>query len=248
MSATNRGRTAATYAIVLTIGLIGASCDQSTGLRRGPPVSELIVSGQNQVGLVGHQLAEPVTVKVTDVWGTAIESQPVVFKVLSGGGTVPNELVKTSPDGEATMTWTLGTSSSENQVLQVQVIDEISRALLLIAEVHATAQPGNVSSLQKTAGDNQAATVGTAVAIAPTVKAVDQYGNPVSGMDVVWRVVTGGGTIAGGATATSKTDTTGIAVPPGAWKLGPAVGANTLTATVTGVAAATFTASGVVGP
>ena len=248
MSAMNRGLTVARCAAVLTIGLVGVSCDQSTGLRRGPPVSELIVSGQNQVGVVGHQLADPVTVKVTDVWGTPIESQPVVFKVLSGGGTVPNELVKTSPDGEATMAWTLGTSSSENQVLQVQVIDEQSRALLLITEVHATAQPGNVSSLQKTAGDNQTATVGTAVAVAPAVKAVDQYGNPVSGVDVVWRVVTGGGTIAGGVTATSKTDASGAAVAPGAWKLGPTAGANTLTGTIAGVVPATFFASGLAEP
>lgn len=244
MSATNRGLIAARYAVVLTIGLIGASCDQSIGLRSGPPTSELIVSGQNQVGQVGHQLAEPVTVKVTDSWNTPIDNQPVVFKVLSGGGTVPNLVVRTSPDGVAISTWTLGTSSSEDQVLQVQVIDEITRDLLLITEVHATAQPGNVSSLQKTAGDNQTAKVGTAVAIVPTVKAVDQYGNPVSGLDVAWRVVTGGGTIAGGVTATSKTDTTGVAVPPGAWKLGPAVGSNTLTATVTDVAAVTFTATG----
>lgn len=248
MSATNRVRIAASYAIVLTIALIGASCDQSVGLQSGPPVSELIVSGQDQVGLVGHQLPEPVTVKVADAWNTPIENQPVVFKVLSGGGTVPTLLVRTSPDGVAMSNWTLGTSSSEDQVLQVQVINEITRDLLLIAEVHATAQPGNVSSLQKTAGDNQTATVGTAVAIAPTVKAVDQYGNPVSGVDVVWRVVTGGGTIAGGVTATSKTDVSGIAVPSGAWKLGPAPGANTLTATVSSVAAMTFSASGIVGP
>jgi len=248
MSANNRGRIAAQYAAVLTVGLIGASCDQSLGLRTGPPVSEIVVSGQDQVGAVGHQLTEPVTVRILDAWQSPIYNQPVVFKVISGGGTVPTEVVRTSADGVSMTTWTLGTSSSQSQVLQVQVIDEISRGILLLAEFHATAQPGAPSSLKKTAGDNQTATVGTAVAIAPAVKAVDQYGNPVSGMDVVWRVVTGGGTIAGGATATSKTDTTGVAVPPGAWKLGPAPGTNTLTATVAGVTAAAFSASGVVGP
>src|SRR6266550_275742 len=138
MSANNRGRIAAKYAAVLTVCLIGASCDQSLGFRTGPPVSEIVVSGQAQVGAVGHQLTEPVTVRILDAWQSPIYNQPVVFKVLSGGGTVPTLLVRTSPDGVAMSNWTLGTSSSEDQVLQVQVINEITRDLLLIAEVHAT--------------------------------------------------------------------------------------------------------------
>jgi hypothetical protein len=230
--------------VAIVVSLIGLACKQSSGLKHGPPTTVVVLSGQDQVDVVGHELPVPISVQVFDGWSTPVSTQAVVFRVTQGGGSVADSVVTTLADGIATTKWTLGTSAGGTQVLQAQVVDAITRQILLLVDFHATAKADVPASLQKTAGDGQTATAGTAVAIAPTVKAVDRYSNPLAGLDVVWRIATGGGKIAGGATATSQTNAGGFATPPGTWVLGPAPGANTLTATIAGAPAVTFSATG----
>jgi hypothetical protein len=106
----------------------------------------------------------------------------------------------------------------------------------------ATGTVGPASQLTKVAGDGQTAGVGTAVAVAPSVKLADANGNAVSGATVTFAVASGGGSVTG---ATQTTNAQGVATV-GSWTLGSAAGANTLTASATGVTAATFTATGTV--
>ncbi len=92
------------------------------------------------------------------------------------------------------------------------------------------------------AGDAQSATVHTAVAIAPSVLVANTFGNAVAGVSVTFAVAAGGGS----ATETSAiTDAAGIATV-GTWTLGDTAGANSLTATSSGLSGSpvTFTATG----
>jgi hypothetical protein len=91
----------------------------------------------------------------------------------------------------------------------------------------------------KAAGDNQTASPGSAVAVAPAVLVRDNSGNPLAGVAVTFEVTGGGGTITG---ATTVTDAQGIA-RVGCWILGSTTGFNTLTATVAGGTSVTFNAS-----
>jgi len=86
--------------------------------------------------------------------------------------------------------------------------------------------------------------VNTAVATAPRVKVADQFGNGVAGVTVTFAVSGGGGSVTG-ATPTTGSDGTASA---GGWTLGPTTGANTLTASATGLASVTFTATGTAVP
>lgn len=95
------------------------------------------------------------------------------------------------------------------------------------------------ASLTITAGNGQTAAAGTAVATAPTVRVLDQDGAPIEGLTVTFAVGNGGGTITG---PTPETNSTGHA-SVGSWTLGAASGANTLTASVTGLPAVTFNAT-----
>jgi hypothetical protein len=97
------------------------------------------------------------------------------------------------------------------------------------------------SSLSVSAGNGQTAQAGTAVPVRPAARAQDAFGNGIPGYPVVFQVTGGGGAVAGGSTVT---DSTGIARPTG-WTLGPTSGANTLTATGTGLTGSplTFTAT-----
>ena len=94
-----------------------------------------------------------------------------------------------------------------------------------------TTTQGNATTIAVSAGAAQTATVGTAVTIKPAVKVTDAQGNGVSGVHVTFAVASGGGTITGGS---QTTNSLGIATV-GSWTLGTTAGANSLTATATGL-------------
>src|SRR5204862_194828 len=82
-------------------------------------------------------------------------------------------------------------------------------------------------SIAVSAGDQQTATVNTAVATRPAVIVKDRFGNAVAGVAVTFAPALGGGSVTG---ATPTTNASGIATV-GSWTLGKAATANTLTAT-----------------
>jgi alpha-tubulin suppressor-like RCC1 family protein/pimeloyl-ACP methyl ester carboxylesterase len=89
-----------------------------------------------------------------------------------------------------------------------------------------TLTAGPAATLTLMAGDAQTAAAGTPVAVKPSVRITDADNNPVSGLTVVFAVVSGGGVLTG---ATQVTDSAGVATV-GGWTLGPTAGANSLTA------------------
>lgn len=101
--------------------------------------------------------------------------------------------------------------------------------------------PGPPANLVANSVTTQNATVGQAVATRPSVRVTDAEGVSVAGVQVVFSVTGGGGSI---TSAVQATNATGIATV-GSWTMGPAAGANTLTATVDGLTGSpvTFTAN-----
>jgi hypothetical protein len=108
-------------------------------------------------------------------------------------------------------------------------------------ETTATGTSGPPATVVATAGANQVALQGTAVAQAPTVKVTDVNSNPVVGAIVTFAVILGGGSANG---LNQITDALGLA-SVASWTLGSEA-PNTLSATVTGSGIAgnpvTFTA------
>ncbi|HWA14949.1 MAG TPA: leishmanolysin-related zinc metalloendopeptidase, partial [Gemmatimonadales bacterium] len=102
-------------------------------------------------------------------------------------------------------------------------------------------EPGPPENLVANSVTTQNATVGAAVAVRPAVKVTDADGIGVPGVQVVFQVTGGGGALTGG---TIVTNATGVATV-GSWTMGPSAGANTLTATATGLngSPVTFTAN-----
>jgi hypothetical protein len=94
----------------------------------------------------------------------------------------------------------------------------------------------------------QSATVLTAVAAPPGVKVTDAGGSPVSGVTVIFTRTAGGGVITPASPASIVTNALGIATLTG-WSVGALPGANTVTATVSGMSGSpvTFSATGTVG-
>ena len=150
----------------------------------------------------------------------------------------------TDNKGVAEDYWTLGTSTSQAQQVEVRaVLPTGEKQVYGVFTATALAGPPKLIAIQ--AGNNQTRLPSTTVVIPPAVLVSDQYGNPVPNLGVAFAVASGGGSVAGGS---PTTNTSGIA-SVGSWTLGSARGSNRLTATASGSGIAgnpvTFSATGI---
>jgi hypothetical protein len=107
-----------------------------------------------------------------------------------------------------------------------------------VAQNPQAACDGSPLVLSKAAGDLQRGPVGVPLAIPPSVTVRDAQGLPISGVEVRFVVISGGGSI---LSPTQFTDATGTATA-GLWTLGSA-GANVLAARIDGPVEVQFTAT-----
>ncbi len=101
---------------------------------------------------------------------------------------------------------------------------------------------GSASALRHVRGTGQTAVAGATLANALTVRVVDAAGLPVVGASVTFTVTGGGGNLAGLGSVTLTSNADGLAETP--FTLGPAAGANTVSAAASGLNALVFTATG----
>ncbi len=235
------GTTAGTYQLTATVqGLSTPVVFTATAEADVPSVVEK-TQGDNQTVQFGTAVPVNPTVKVTDQYGNPLAGVSVTFTETAGGGSATGGSQTTAADGTAAVgSWTLGPAPGNNTL--TAEADGVG-SVVFTASGTALA-PAN---LTKTAGDNQTATVGTAVAVAPQVQVTTSGGTPVPGALVTFEVASGGGTASLIASSVATTDANGLA-SVGSWTLGTTAGTNTLTAEVTGVPTVTFTATGTAGP
>ena len=181
------------------------------------------VSGTNQAGSTGTMLAEPLVVRVTDSEDRPVPQRKVAFVVLGSDGQASPDTAITDSDGRATTRWVLG-STVGTQRLDARVVGPIT----LTASFVASASTGVAARIEKVSGDAQIGIAGTALADSQIIRALDDDGQPVAGVTVVWAAV-GGGNVSAPTTVSRFDGTTGVRRT-----LGPATGEQTTTATVPG--------------
>lgn len=221
-------------ALLVSCGGDSTGPDDSDG-EVGPPAQVSTVSGDAQSGTVGAKLPGALVVKAVDARGKAVANASVTWAVDSGGGSLSASSVLTDAQGQAQVEWTLGTKAGENRATA-------KVGSLTPVTFTASAKAGDPAKAEKVKGDAQRGTAGSALADALVVKATDAHGNPLEGISVAWQVTAGGGSV---GESSSSTDKNGIAQV--SWTLGTKAGANTASATVSDLAAASFTATGVAG-
>jgi hypothetical protein len=234
---------AVTFLAMATI-LLTLACGEDANAPPGTATAVAfgIVSGGGQTGIVGQQLPQPVRVLAMDSDSQPVPNVVVNFVVSNGGGRVFAGSVLTNAYGIAADIWRLGTVAGSAQTLEVRAVDAAGNEQVY-GTVSATATAGNPTSITALAGDGQSAEVNTAVPLAPTVKLLDRYGNPVPNYPVIFAATVGGGVVAGGQ---ANSDVFGVAAPS-SWTLGPVAGNNVLTATASGVPGSpvSFSATGI---
>lgn len=171
-------------AAVAAGALVGCTSDTQ-------PVAQyqvVVVSGDSASDTVGHTLALPLVVRVTDLsTNKAVSGLTVSWKVLTGGGQVTTTSV-TDSAGLSSTQRTLGTVA-EMGLAEATVAAGQAPAIFV-----SFALPGPFATLVKVSGDSQ--TTGTLDTLLRQLvaKAADQYGNGVPGVSVHW-TLTGSGTL-----------------------------------------------------
>ncbi|MBK7785828.1 MAG: Ig-like domain repeat protein [Gemmatimonadetes bacterium] len=210
----------------------------------------------------GSKLAVTTQPSVTAVNGAVFGTQPVLqlqdaignpvnlagvavtVSVASGTATLGGTLsATTNGSGQASFTnlKLTGTAGAHTLLFAASGYTGITSGTITLTASAAT-------TIALSAGNSQTATVNTAVTTAPAVLVTDQSGNPVGGVSVTFTVTAGSGSVGGGASSIVSTGATGLAAPAN-WVLGTIAGANTLSATASGLTGSpvSFTATGVAG-
>jgi hypothetical protein len=207
----------------------------------GIPTSIVVVDGNEQSGVIGTALAEPVVVRVLDVQGRPVQGQQVTFTVMTGGGTVAPATPATNASGETSTSWTLGPAAGLQQ-LRARATGGAAPADLSVA-VSATASASAAAAIEAVSGGSQSATAGSTLPDSLIVRVTDAAENPVAGIAVTW-TVTGGGTVSDASTVTGADGRTGVRRT-----LGTTAGSQGTVATVSGLTGSpvTFPATATVG-
>jgi alpha-tubulin suppressor-like RCC1 family protein len=220
--------------VTVTSGTIPAKTFTATG-NPGPISAFTIVSGNGQTGAAGGALADSIVVKLADAFGNGVSGKPVSFSVTTGNGIVSPVSVPTGSSGTAATAWTLSPSLGAKTAT--------ARFNTRTLQFTATSIPGSPGNLTILGGQAQSGLPGTLLPVPLKIRVTDGFSNPTPQITVNFTVVEGAGAL---SAASIVTGTTGEAEV--SWTLGPQTGSHSVSATVTGVPPALFTASAVAGP
>jgi hypothetical protein len=180
------------------------------------------------VAATGVPLTPQPVLQLQDAGGSDIARGGVVVtaQISAGGGSLDGLTTSTSDAGGRVAFADLAIRGSPGTRTLVFVADGFAPVTAIVG-----LGVGAPASMEAMAGNEQTATVATAVATRPAVVVRDQDGNALGGIPVTFKVTGGGGSLTG---ANPVTDTDGLA-SVGGWTLGRNVGANILEATLSGL-------------
>ena len=191
------------------------------------PTAMSIVSGNNQSAAIGGTVPAPLSIKLVNSAGNPVRNATVTFAVASGGGSLSGQTIaKPNAQGVVTYTgvWTLGSNAGANTVTASIRTPVAAAATVTPITFSATGIAPTITLTP--ASRTFAATVGGAAPAAQTV-AVGSNGNAITGMAL------GTTTYGSGATGWLTAAISGATTPATV----------TLTASNTGLAAGSYTAT-----
>ena len=226
---------------------ISVTLETPTGPRINP------VSGNGQRANVQETLPDPLLVEIINNQGNPLAGQFVRFEVSRNSGTLQVVAgdasqrtvdVPTDNSGQAAVLFTLGASSGEGN----QCVRASAPGVTGGVEFCASALPLAPDALLLVGGDNQRGAVSNPLANPFEAMVVDQEGNPITGVDVMFSVQNGGGDLNGNPTLTRTTGTDGLARAVLTLGAAPGTNNNTVEASFTGLTGPSvrFSASGLV--
>lgn len=189
-----------------------------------PVVPALLVSARDAAGVPVPGFTDSVTLALANNPGGATLGGTVRVAAVAGVATFAAWSVSAAGDGYTVVASATGLTAATSSAFNVGA--------------------GGPASITVATGDAQTGFTAQALPAPISVLVADAVGAPVAGASVSFSVTGGGGSLTG---ATATTNSAGIATL-GSWTLGATPGANAITATVSGVAPITITATAVLPP
>lgn len=181
----------ARLAFVLGLAIVSASCGGGgSDPDPGPAASIAALDGNSQNAVVGETRA--VLVRVLDANRTPVPGQVVRFRVSSGGGQVTGGSTISDAQGLARETWRLGTLAGAENTLVVALVDTVAGVEFAPITLRTSPVAGPAAMAIRITGTQEAGL--NQIIPAPLVlRVTDSFGNPVAGVTVAWRQVSGNG-------------------------------------------------------
>jgi Big-like domain-containing protein len=220
-------------------GLTGSPVTFSHTAVPATPTTLVLVSGNNQTGPGGFEVAEDLVVRLEDANGNGIGARAISWVVSAAAGSVNPTSATTDPNGLATTRWTLPTRVGT----YTNGVSAVFSGLPPVPFT-ATATADMPTTIELVDGNNQSAPVGGTLPEPLIVRVTDANDNPVANVGVVWTAVGGGSVSAEG----TPTNASGLAQVSRTLGLTP--GPYSTTAAVGGLAGSpvTFNSTATVGP
>jgi plastocyanin len=184
--------------VLLVVALLGCGGDDGGTPPPTTVISKGSGSGDQQTGIVGQPLANPIRVTVTD-GGAPLAGATINWSTTATGAVLPASTV-TDASGVASNTWTLGTAAG-SQTAQASLTGASGSPLSFTA----TATPDVAMTLSEFGGNGQSAAINTQLAAPVQAKVSDQFNNGVPGVSVEWSA-----TNATTSAASVPTDASGV--------------------------------------
>lgn len=220
------GTTPGAQTLVATAGALSGSPVVFTATAVAPIPSRVVYNGgDGQTGLINAAVPIIPAVRVVDAAGIGVPGFTVTFSVTAGGGSVTGGDAVTNVNGLASVgSWVLGPNPGANTL--TATAGTLSGSPITFNATGIAPTPVAIAIF---AGNQQTANSGTQVPIKPAALVTDSQGRGVSGVNVVFSIRSGSGSITG---ASTFTNTSGVATL-GSWTLG--IGENSLFATASGL-------------
>ena len=196
------------------------------------PASIEVYDGDDQDGELNRRLDEDLVVEVLDRNNRGVSFEIIGLRVVEGSGRFSPTRPRTDRNGRATFSFTPRSAGSQGVIEIEASVGDLTPAIFTVNVGEPPA------AIVRVSGNNQSGRPGEQLANPFVVEVVDANDDPVSGTTVTFAVTAGGGTLS----ATSATTNNGGRAQT-TLTLGDEVGDNTVQARVTGLRAATFTAS-----
>ena len=190
--------------------------------------------GADQRARAGRALPEPVVVRLLDAGGSPVEGATVTFTPGEGHGTAEPAAAESDSAGLVRTAWTLGPTAGPQSL-----VASVAGGPTVRIGATALTPEETVAAVEQASGADQRARAGRALPEPVVVRLLDAGGSPVEGATVTFTPGEGHGTA---EPAAAESDSAGLART--AWTLGPAVGRQSLAASVTGGPSARVEATG----
>jgi invasin-like protein/Big-like domain-containing protein len=184
--------------IVMPLAAVACGGGDLTLPNEGQPAELEIFRGDRQNGTVGEPLGDSLVVRVTDRFGTPVESVMVTWQAEGGGMVDPTQSV-TAADGRASTRRVLGPQPST--YFTIAAVEEISDPVTFTST-------GLAARLVLTSELPAIAVSGVPLSPQPELQLEDADGARIAreGVVVTVQIASGGGSLDGGTTATSNAD------------------------------------------